>query len=256
MAKESAPGRTKTRLVPPLTYEEAASLNTVFLQDIADNIEAAGLQTPIAGYAAYGPPGSGHFFEQILPKRFYAFETWLPTFGQCLLHAIRSVLARGHLGAAVLNSDSPTLPPGLLAEMARALDQPGDRAVLGPSSDGGYYVLGLKAPHQRLFEDIDWSTSRVAEQTLARAQEINLPVHVLPIWYDVDDAESLCALCGELFAGKSFAEIGRDRGEAVHSRALLERLFAKNNLAARIGFDRVTPDAAAAFDQMSSPTRI
>ena len=103
----------------------------------------------------------------------------------------RGLVVRGHPVAAVLNSDSPTLPPAYLVELAEALARPGDRAVLGPATDGGYYVLGLKAPHARLFEDVEWSTENVAEQTLARAREIGLPVHVLPPWYDVDDLASL-----------------------------------------------------------------
>ena len=77
----------------------------------------------------------------------------------------------------VLNADSPTLPTALLIETAAVLARPGDRAVLGPSSDGGYYLLGLKTAHRRMFEDIAWSTERVAEQTLERAREIGLDVH-------------------------------------------------------------------------------
>jgi hypothetical protein len=70
--------------------------------------------------------------------------------------------------------------------------------VLGPSSDGGYYLLGLKTAHRRLFEDIAWSTERVAEQTLERAREIKLEIHPLPVWYDVDDVEGLRRLHGEI----------------------------------------------------------
>ncbi len=98
----------------------------------------------------------------------------------------------------MLNSDSPTLPTALLVEAAEALAQPGERAVLGPSSDGGYYLLGIKTAHRRLFEDIAWSTERVAEQTRERAREIKLDVHTLPVWYDVDDVEGLRRLRGEV----------------------------------------------------------
>jgi glycosyltransferase A (GT-A) superfamily protein (DUF2064 family) len=98
----------------------------------------------------------------------------------------------------VLNADSPTLPTAFLVETAEVLAQPGDRAVLGPSSDGGYYLLGLKFAHRRMFEDIAWSTERVAEQSLARAREIGLDVHMLPAWYDVDDIDGLRRLQAEL----------------------------------------------------------
>src|SRR5207245_1184823 len=84
--------------------------------------------------------------------------------------------------AAAFNSDSPTLPTSRLVETANVLAQPGDRAVLGPASDGGYYLLGLKQAHPHIFDDIAWSTSRVAEETLARAREIGLDVHVLAPW--------------------------------------------------------------------------
>jgi uncharacterized protein len=67
--------------------------------------------------------------------------------------------------------------------------------VIGPCTDGGYYLLGLRRVHARLFEDIDWSTSRVYGQTI----EVNLLAVVLPAWYDVDDEASLNRLLSELF---------------------------------------------------------
>jgi rSAM/selenodomain-associated transferase 1 len=202
MAKASAPGRAKTRLVPPLTFEEAAVLNTAFLQDVADNVLLAGRDAErhggIAGYAAYGPPGSEDFFRRTLPGAIGLIEAWRQNFGDCLLHTIEQIFARGHAAAVVLNSDSPTLPTAFLVETAEALARPGDRAVLGPSSDGGYYLLGLKTAHRHMFENIAWSTEQVAKQTLERAREIGLDVHRLPVWYDVDDVGGLRRLRAEL----------------------------------------------------------
>jgi uncharacterized protein len=93
--------------------------------------------------------------------------------------------------------------PALLIETADALARPGERAVLGPSTDGGYYLLGLKTPHRRLFEEITWSTERVAAQTLERARELSLEVHMLPAWYDVDDVEGLRRLSCEVRAARA-----------------------------------------------------
>ncbi len=197
MAKASAPGRTKTRLVPPLTFDEAAALNTVFLKDIADNVLRAGKHESIAGYAAFAPKGSEAFFHRTLPPSIGLIDAALPNFGDCLRHTIEELFAREHRTAVVLNSDSPTLPTGILVETARLLAMPGERMVLGPSSDGGYYLLGLKTIHRRLFEDIAWSTEAVAAQTLERAREIKLDVHALPTWYDVDDVECLRRLYDE-----------------------------------------------------------
>ena len=166
-----------------------------FCSDVADNVllasRHAAPQAGIAGYAAYRSAGAGGFFRRTLPGAIGLIDAWLPNFGDCLFHTIREIFARGHGSAVVLNSDSPTLPTALLIETAATLAQPGDRAVLGPSSDGGYYLLGLKIAHRRMFEDIDWSTERVAEQTLERAREIGLDVHRLPVWYDVDDVDGL-----------------------------------------------------------------
>ncbi len=186
MAKASIPGRTKTRLVPPLTFDEAAQYNTAFLRDITENILAASAQASIAGYMAFGPPESKPFFQQNLPGEIGLIEAWYPDFGDCLFSAIARLFECGHGSAVVLNADSPTLPTSLLVETAQVLARPGDRAVLGPASDGGYYLLGLKEAQRRLFQDIAWSTEHVARQTLERAAELRLPVHVLPEWYDVD----------------------------------------------------------------------
>jgi uncharacterized protein len=227
MAKASAPGRAKTRLVPPLTFEEAAALNTAFLQDVADNVLHAARDADISGYAAFGPPGSEDFFYRILPPAIGLIEAWLPNFGDCLLRTIEQILANGHSSAVVLNSDSPTLPTALLVETAEVLARPGDRAVLGPSSDGGYYLLGLKAAHRHMFADVAWSTERVAQQTLERAREIGLEVHRLPVWYDVDDVEDLSRLHAEL-GGPTARRHPADRLDphyAEHSAALLNSLW-------------------------------
>jgi rSAM/selenodomain-associated transferase 1 len=241
MAKASAPGRAKTRLVPPLDYDQAAALNTAFLHDVTDNILlAASRAAPgatIAGYAAYGPPGSEDFFR----SRFSGIDlipAWFSNFGVCLLHAIEQMFARGHSAAVVLNADSPTLPTALLNETAAMLAQPGDRAVLGPSSDGGYYLLGLKAAHRRMFEDIAWSTERVAEQTRERARDIGLPLHVLPQWYDVDDVGSLQRLHGEIFGSRP--ALGPDYAArlphaARHTAALLNELWPDGVFGSRTG---------------------
>ena len=75
--------------------------------------------------------------------------------------------------------------------------------VLGGSDDGGYYLIGIKRLHHRLFEQIDWSTERVFAQTLERAKEIGLQAELLPTWYDVDDAATLERLRLELAAPRA-----------------------------------------------------
>jgi len=243
MAKASAPGRAKTRLVPPLTFDEAAALNTAFLCDVADNVLLAARHGAphggIAGYAAFGPTGAEDFFRRTLPAAIGLIGAWLPDFGDCLFHTIREIFARGHGSAVVLNSDSPTLPTALLIETAAALARPGDRAVLGPSSDGGYYLLGLKAAHRHMFEDIAWSTARVAEQTLQRAHEIGLEVQTLPAWYDVDDIDGLRRLNAELRGEDQRRHNAHPPHYAGQTAKLMSEFWRDNDLGRRI--DRVMP---------------
>src|SRR4029077_19154069 len=148
----------------------------------------------IHGYLAYAPAGTERAFEGMLAegtRRGLADGATISVprvrgFGRPLLHAARSLFALGHDAVCLLNSDSPTLPTALLSRAAEALAEPGDRVVLGPAEDGGYYVIGMKAPHVHLFEDIAWSTGAVAAETRRRAATLGLPVVELDPWYDVD----------------------------------------------------------------------
>ena len=148
----------------------------------------------------------------------------------------------------MLNSDSPTLPTAFLVETAEMLARPGERAVLGPASDGGYYLLGLKTAHRRLFDDIAWSTERVAAQTLERAREIGLDVHMLPVWYDVDDIEGLRRLAGEVYRPHSR---GRERDahvphHPVETALLMQRLWVDGEFTRREDFRQAESAAAGA----------
>jgi glycosyltransferase A (GT-A) superfamily protein (DUF2064 family) len=118
----------------------------------------------------------------------------------------------------LIDSDSPTMPQHALLQAVERLSRPGDRMVLGGSDDGGYYLIGIKHLHHRLFENIDWSTERVFAQTLERAGEIRVSAELLPTWYDVDDAATLERLQRELAAPEA---VGYD---ARHTRAYLEIL--------------------------------
>jgi rSAM/selenodomain-associated transferase 1 len=244
MAKASVPGRTKTRLTPPLTSAEAAAFNTAFLKDVSANLFAAGARAAIQGYMAYGPPGTQQFFVDNLPREIGLIESWLPNFGDCLFKAINGLFDAGHASAVVLNSDSPTLPTALLVETADVLARPGDRAVIGPSTDGGYYLLGIKQAHRRLFDDIDWSTERVARQTLERAGEIGLDLHCLPAWYDVDDSQALRQLHAELFEGSSL-DPTLTPFHAPNTAELMRDLLVSTDLHARLGLSHTASERLA-----------
>jgi hypothetical protein len=131
-----------------------------------------------------------------------------PELGQCLLHAAATLLRAGHGAVCLLNADSPTLPVGYLVAAATLLAEPGERVVLGPSTDGGYYLIGMKRPHSGLFEGVVWSTDQVLAQTLAHAERLGLAVALLPTWYDVDDVETLRMLMREVLEDKPFRHVG------------------------------------------------
>jgi rSAM/selenodomain-associated transferase 1 len=213
MAKAPVPGRCKTRLVPPLTPEDAAALSAAFLRDITENLRLVSESVPVAPYIAYAPAGAEHLFDGTLAPgtdliladgRIELPET-ISGFGKSLLHAMHALFDKGYTSVCVLNSDSPTLPTSYLRRAAELLAMPGDRAVLGPADDGGYYLLGLKRPHAHLFADIAWSTDAVAAQTRARAREAGVPLVELGTWYDVDTATSLARLREDLENPSSFA---------------------------------------------------
>ena len=205
MAKAPRPGLAKTRLCPPLLPEQAAMLSAAFLRDITENIARAARAAPIHGCIAYAPMGCESWFNgHIAQGTTFVLADGAPPmppnvqgFGRSLLHAAQAMFAAGFGAVCLVNSDSPTLPTAVLAEAARALLAPGERVVLGPADDGGYYLLGMQQPHAHLFADITWSTSEVANATRARAAALNLEVIMLPTWYDVDDAASLSRLCQE-----------------------------------------------------------
>jgi hypothetical protein len=146
----------------------------------------------------YTPAGTEDAYRGILPDDFFLLAQRGESFGERLVCAMQDLLQVGFESVCLINSDSPTVPPAAFAEAVEALSQPGDRVVLGPSDDGGYYLIGMKELQSRLFAEIDWSTERVFRQTLERAEQIGLEVHLLPGGFDVDDPPALHRLCREV----------------------------------------------------------
>ncbi len=224
MVKAPRTGEVKTRLVPPLKPDEAAALNVCFLCDVTAVIAELCGSGEADGFAAYTPAGAEQAFDNLLPPGFRLLAQRGAHLGERLLHAAQDFFAGGYQSMCLINSDSPTLPVAVLQDAVKALRAPGDRIVLGPADDGGYYLIGLKQAHQRLFEDIAWSTPTVLGSTLERAREIGLECTMLPSWYDVDDADSLHRLCRELFAATPSTNVLRGYA-APHTREFLRKLI-------------------------------
>lgn len=202
MCKAPQRGRAKSRLAAAVGADFAAGLSACFIRDVAASIEAVPEQLDRRGYGVYAPAGAEGEVERLLPPSFGLLLQVDDEFGNVLHGAMRALLAGGHDCVLLINGDSPTLPSAFLVEAIEALRRPGDLMVLGPASDGGYYLIGLKRAHSDLFSNIPWGTNIVAQRTLDRASQIGLPSMCLPEWYDIDDAESLGWLYEEL-AGQS-----------------------------------------------------
>ena len=198
MAREPRAGETKTRLTPPLTAKQAAALYHAFLLDTLDLMrQAPGVQPVIA----YTPPEAERFFRGSAPPGFQLTPQAGAGLGERLERVLRLHLESQYDQAVVIGSDSPTLPPDYVTRAFEALDDPRIDVVLGPSEDGGYYLVGLKAPCAALFRGVAMSTPTVLTETLARAGGRGLCVALLPKWYDVDTPDDLARLRQELARG-------------------------------------------------------
>ena len=198
MAKAPRPGRVKTRLSPPLTPDQAAAINTCFLRDTTLNIAGLAEETACAGVISYTPIGDEALFDGLLPRGYRLIPQRGDGFGERLLTTAQDLFQCGFGSVCLIDSDSPTVPRRAFAMAVHALRQPGDRVVLGPSQDGGYYLIGMKHAHAAMFENISWSTCSVLSETRKAIQSIGVEFMTLPLWYDVDDAATLAVLRSEL----------------------------------------------------------
>jgi len=224
MTKAPQAGQVKTRLIPPLTPDEAAELNKCFLRDTAATISSVTCSKDASGIAVYTPIGTESTYDDILPADFSLLLQQGVGFGERLFLAAEDLFRCGFDSVCLIDSDSPSVPAKNFVKAIELLKTHGDRIVLGPCDDGGYYLIGLKKPHRELFEQIDWSTERVLDQTMRRAREFGLEVKLLPAGYDVDDAMSLRRLCNEVLRDNVRADI------APHTRKFVRELSARKKL--------------------------
>ncbi len=208
MAKAPRAGKVKTRLAPALGFEGSAAINVCFLRDttlniaeISEELRDAETGAKAVGLICYTPVGDEVAFDGLLPEGFALIAQRGDAFGERLLAAAEDILSCGYGAVCLIDSDSPTLPGVALRQAVEELAKPGDRVVLGGSDDGGYYLIGLKKAHAAPFERITWSTGSVFAETVERCAEAGLELVELPVWYDVDDAETLAVLERELVDG-------------------------------------------------------
>jgi rSAM/selenodomain-associated transferase 1 len=192
VAKQPAPGQTKTRLCPPLNPIQAAYLYDCFLRDTLDTMrKVPGVQCVIG----FLPENAQDYFNQLAPDMGLVCQSGT-SLGERLDNLLTEALASGSQRVVVMDSDSPTLPVGYISQ---AFEQLADAdVVLGPTRDGGYYLIGLKQPQPHLLRQVQMSTPHVLSDTLALAEATGLTVALLPTWYDVDTIADLYHLNREI----------------------------------------------------------
>ncbi len=187
MFKVPEPGKVKTRLVPPLTYGQASALYECFLKDIFNTARG------VAGADIYGAftgrvNGDGDYGVEL-------FEQEGLNLGGRIYNVFSHLFQRGYQKIAVIGSDSPDLPPEYIREAFGLLASAS--LVLGPAKDGGYYLIAMDRLMKEPFNEIPWSTDKVLEETIKRAQEASIPFKLLKPWHDIDTVQDLMLLNGK-----------------------------------------------------------
>ncbi len=199
MAKVPAPGAVKTRLAPLLSATQSAQIAAAFLEDTLQNCQRI---TPNI-LLAYAPRAGEKQLREILSAPLRSLENlWLAQEGENLGARLEYVAARGfELGFSpviIIGADSPTLPPHFLQNAINELATENCDIVLGPTNDGGFYLLGMNTMQRNLYRNVAWSTPSVLKQVGANAENLNLSVRFLDVWRDVDTPEDLRMLHSDL----------------------------------------------------------
>ncbi len=194
-AKAPIPGQVKTRLCPPLTPDEAATLHGSFVLDTLERTQAAvtKLTLPMDRYLACAPSAT-HVFFKIMEERqgVKVIDQVGDDLGLRMNQAFETMFARGYRRVLITGTDVPTLPLDHFKQALASLEN--HDLVLGPALDGGYYLIGLKRMAPELFTVISWSTDQVLKLTQEKAASLGLKTTLIQPWRDVDTLADLQAL--------------------------------------------------------------
>ena len=196
-ARTPQPGRVKSRLWSHLTPEQACRFHCASTSDMAELLDRSLPGVPQWLFFSEAPvpePGHGGL---PLPASFRCAVQEGNTLGERMSHAFARALDGGARRVVIFGSDSPTLPPSLVPQAFQSLTE--CDLVLGPTEDGGYYLIGCRWFDPGLFANVEWGTHRVFDETHANAQRLGYRMAVLPPWFDLDewkDVERLLAEAG------------------------------------------------------------
>lgn len=209
-----------------LTADQAAALYRAFLTDWCETLSTL---TGIDLVLAYTPPESQSDLEQLIGKHITYITQEGADLGERLINATKWGAENGYDKIIIVGSDSPTLPKSFIIDAVLSLET--RDVVIGPSMDGGYYLIGfstiaLAKTFPTIFQGITWSTAQVLQQTIACIQTNNVSLKVLPPWYDVDTPEDLGLLSTHLQA----IRLAEGSTQAERTDKLILELFKENSL--------------------------
>ena len=190
MAKAPGSGRVKTRLCPPLAPAEAARLYACMLGDAAEEISTL---TRVRRYLFLDPPKPANLPRGAPFSAFGRFPQRGRDLGDRMWDAAATAFRLGAHRVVIVGADCPSLSAGTIRRAFRELST-GSSVVFGPSADGGYYLVGLSSPDERLLRGFRWSTAEVLRDAAARCRILSAPFSFLPPGRDVDTGEDLLAL--------------------------------------------------------------
>ncbi len=193
-AKYWEPGKVKTRLAVRVGAQKAAGLYASFLAAVLENSERA-----FAGHRvlAYAPPERREAFRDLAGGDRWQLEPQASgDLGQRIQHFFASAFAGGYEHVVLMGSDSPNLPRAYIRQAFQYLRRA--QVVLGPSDDGGYYLIGARLEMPDILAGIPWSTGDVFARTVEKLGRAGTTWHQLPCWYDVDEVVDLRRLREEL----------------------------------------------------------
>ncbi len=188
MAKAPLPGMVKTRLVPPLSNEEAAGLYRCLLLDILDGLKFFARADL---FVAFTPAVSSPIFQELVSPSFVCFPQRGEDLGERMNNIFVDLLTKGYKHIAIIGGDLPAFPQRFLEEAFVKLERSETDVVLGPSRDGGYYLIGMNRPIPEIFQGIAWSSDQVFSCTVSKLRQLGIHPHLIPTWFDIDSFEDL-----------------------------------------------------------------
>ena len=192
-AKYPEKGKVKSRLILEGYEGLAADLYRCFIEDLIERLSTGNYTFLMA----YDPPEKKDDFIKMFGDGLSYVPQERKDLGFRMHRAFTDCFANGFRSAVIIGSDSPDIPRGIIEEAFHSLNKHG--AVLGPAWDGGYYLIGFSRDFisEHVFENIQWSTAHVFEETMRRFQEAGILVHLLPAWRDIDRADDVYSLIKE-----------------------------------------------------------